>query len=169
MDAQTTSTEAKTPELSKSPEIKVQDNPLPKQTQLSNKNTGNSRSDDESNIDKLYKTVELEILAYEPSVLDSYQWFVLTAAHHLNLTVGKCWSPPLSDKYRFNVLKSAFVHKKHQVHYEVRTHHRFITLHKMTGSTADTFLEYIQRNLPEGVGMKVTKVEVQPMPEYVVK
>lgn len=29
---------------------------------------------------------------------------------------------------------------------------------KLTGSTADTFLEYIQRNLPEGVAMKVTKV-----------
>ena len=37
----------------------------------------------------------------------------------------------------------------------------------LTGSTADTFLEYIQRNLPEGVAMKVTKVGVcwlwQPM------
>lgn len=29
---------------------------------------------------------------------------------------------------------------------------------KLTESTADTFLEYIQRNLPEGVAMKVTKV-----------
>lgn len=28
----------------------------------------------------------------------------------------------------------------------------------LTGSTADTYLEYIQRNLPEGVAMKVTKV-----------
>lgn len=29
---------------------------------------------------------------------------------------------------------------------------------KLTESTALTFLEYIQRNLPEGVAMKVTKV-----------
>ena len=29
----------------------------------------------------------------------------------------------------------------------------------ITGSTADTFLEYIERNLPEGVAMKVTKVK----------
>ena len=28
----------------------------------------------------------------------------------------------------------------------------------LTGSTADTFLEYIQRNLPEGMAMKTTKV-----------
>jgi hypothetical protein len=33
-----------------------------------------------------------------------------------------------------------------------------MTFEKLTGSTADTFLEYIQRNLPEGVAMKVTKV-----------
>lgn len=33
-----------------------------------------------------------------------------------------------------------------------------MNFHKLTGSTADTFLEYIQRNLPEGVAMKVTKV-----------
>lgn len=30
----------------------------------------------------------------------------------------------------------------------------------LTGSTATTFLEYIQRNLPEGVAMKVTKVNI---------
>ena len=30
-----------------------------------------------------------------------------------------------------------------------------MTLEKLTGSTADTYLEYIQRNLPEGVSMKV--------------
>ena len=28
----------------------------------------------------------------------------------------------------------------------------------LTGSTADTMLEYIQRNLPEGMAMKTTKV-----------
>ena len=30
-----------------------------------------------------------------------------------------------------------------------------MTLKHLTGSTADTYLEYIQRNLPEGVSMKV--------------
>ena len=31
-------------------------------------------------------------------------------------------------------------------------------LSKITGSTADTYLEYIQRNLPAGIAMKVTRV-----------
>ena len=30
-----------------------------------------------------------------------------------------------------------------------------MTLKQLTGSTADTYREYIQRNLPEGVSMKV--------------
>lgn len=122
--------------------------------------------DHEPKVDKLYKAIELEVLAYEPSVLDSYQWFVITAATHLGIKVGKCWSPPNPDKMRFEVLKSIFVHKKHQVQYEVRTHHRFLTFHKLTSSTADTFLEYIERNLPEGVGLKVTRVEAKPIPDF---
>jgi len=118
-------------------------------------------------LDKLYKTIELEALAYEPAVLDSYEWFVVAAATHLGITVGKRWNPEKSDKMRFNLLRSVHIFKKHQVHYEVRTYHRFINLHKLTGSTADTFLEYIERNLPEGVGLKVTKFEVQRLPEHI--
>jgi len=116
--------------------------------------------------DKLYKTIELEILAYEQTVLDSYQWFVLTAASHLQLQVGKIWQPIKFSRHLTVVNKSAFVHKKARVHYEVRTYYRYINLHKLTGSTADTFLEYIQRNLPEGVGLKVTKAEALPLPDF---
>jgi len=128
--------------------------------------TSEPKSQSQSQPDKLYKKIELEILGYESRVLDSYQWFVLTAARHLNLQVGKVWAPHTSDKFRFNLLASVHIFKKHQVHYEVRTYHRFINIHKLTGSTADTFLEYIQRNLPEGLGLKVTKVEVHPKPDF---
>jgi hypothetical protein len=61
---------------------------------------------------------------------------------------------------RWTVLKSAHVHKKHRVQYEFRTYYRHLDFLKLTGSTADTFLEYLQRSLPEGVAMKVTKVRV---------
>ena len=37
----------------------------------------------------------------------------------------------------------------------LRTYYHFMTLKHLTGSTADTYLEYVQRNLPEGVSMKV--------------
>lgn len=34
----------------------------------------------------------------------------------------------------------------------------FVQYKHLTGSTADTLLEYIERNLPEGVALKATKV-----------
>jgi small subunit ribosomal protein S10 len=41
-----------------------------------------------------------------------------------------------------------------------------IKLLRLTGSTADTLLEYVQRNLPEGVAMKITYREIRPLPEH---
>lgn len=40
---------------------------------------------------------------------------------------------------------------------------------KLTESTMNTFLEYIQRNLPEGVAMKVTKHERKQLPDHILK
>lgn len=31
----------------------------------------------------------------------------------------------------------------------------------------ETYLEYIQRNLPEGTAMKATKIEIQEIPEHI--
>ncbi len=35
-----------------------------------------------------------------------------------------------------------------------------MTFHNLTGSTADTFMEYVQRNLPEGVAMKNSSLKL---------
>jgi hypothetical protein len=59
---------------------------------------------------------------------------------------------------RLTLLRSAHIFKKHRVQYEMRTYHAHLDLFRLTGSTADTYLEYVERMLPEGVGMKVTKV-----------
>lgn len=67
---------------------------------------------------------------------------------------------------RFVLLKSVHIYKKHRVQYEIRTYYRFIHFHKLTESTLNTFLEYIERNIPEGVAIKATKVEIQPIPGH---
>ena len=59
---------------------------------------------------------------------------------------------------KFTVLKSPHIYKKHRVQYEIRTHSRLMQVKKITGTTVDIFLEYIQRNLPEGVSMSVYQV-----------
>lgn len=76
------------------------------------------------------------------------------------------WALRKSLKDRLTLLKSVHIYKKHRVQYEVRTYFRFMHFHKLTGSTLDTFLEYIERNLPEGVALKATKIEIQALPDH---
>lgn len=76
------------------------------------------------------------------------------------------WAQRKSTKDRLTLLKSVHIYKKHRVQYEVRTYFRFMHFHKLTGSTLDTFLEYIERNLPEGVALKATKVGIEKLPDH---
>merc|ERR1719443_937966 len=85
------------------------------------------------------------------------------APQELNVKVARSWAPEEPHKERKTLLKAAYVNKAHRVQYEMRTFYHFMTLKHMTGSTADTYLEYIQRNLPEGVSMKVIRHEVKKL------
>jgi len=49
----------------------------------------------------------------------------------------------------------------------MRTLYRCLELEHLTGSTADVYLEYIQRNLPEGVAMEVTKTRLEQLPGHI--
>lgn len=69
---------------------------------------------------------------------------------------------------RRTLLRSAFVKKKYRVQYEFRTYYRSIEFSHLTGSTAETFLEYIERNLPEGTALKVFRERIEEIPEHLV-
>lgn len=99
------------------------------------------------------------------TAINPYQFII----YRLNKTIclSCSWTPRLPyNVERYTVLKSAFVHKKHRVQYEIRTYFHFINLHRLTGSTLSTYLEYIERNLPEGVALKATKIEMLALPEH---
>ncbi|NP_001040362.1 28S ribosomal protein S10, mitochondrial [Bombyx mandarina] len=119
-------------------------------------------------LDKLYKRVELEMRGIDPAVLLSYSWFCVAAASHLGIEVTKSWALRKAEKERHTLLKCVHIYKKHKVQYEIRTYFRFIHMQRLTGSTCDTYLEYIERNLPEGCALKVTKIECQKLPEHLV-
>ncbi|GAB0088885.1 28S ribosomal protein S10, mitochondrial [Sergentomyia squamirostris] len=123
----------------------------------------------EPELDKLFSKLEIELRGADPAVLKSYSWFATTAAENLNIEVGKCWAENKPYFDRLILLRSVHIFKKHRVQYEMRTYFRYMNFHKLTGSTLDTFLEYIERNIPEGVALKATKVEVQAMPEHLTK
>ena len=76
------------------------------------------------------------------------------------------WALRKAHHDRLTLLKSVHIYKKHRVQYDIRTYFRFMNFHKLTGSTMDTFLEYIERNLPEGVAIKATKIELKELPEH---
>lgn len=72
----------------------------------------------------------------------------------------------LHDHLRMTILRAAFGKKRHREQYEFRTYYKILNFHRLTGSTLSTFLEYIERNLPEGVHLKATKVELLRLPEH---
>ncbi|KAF5285028.1 hypothetical protein FQR65_LT02340 [Abscondita terminalis] len=115
--------------------------------------------------DKLFKIVELELRGNEPAVLKSFAKFATTAGQHLDVQ-SKSWSLKKPIHERYTVLKAAHIYKKHMVQYETRTYYMFVQYKHLTGSTTDTLLEYVERNLPEGVALKATKIELQKLPDY---
>ncbi|GIY01091.1 28S ribosomal protein S10, mitochondrial [Caerostris darwini] len=118
------------------------------------------------NFDKLYEKIVVEVRGHDRAVLNSYEWFAKTAASELDVNISQISEPPV-HRYRRSLLRSAFIYKKHRTQYEFRTYFRLFELKHITGSTADTYLEYIQRNLPEGVGMIVTKTRLEKLPEHI--
>ncbi|KAJ8919430.1 hypothetical protein NQ315_016527 [Exocentrus adspersus] len=121
----------------------------------------------ESETDKLYKLLELELRGNDPAVLRSFTKFAVTTGNHFDLQ-SKSWSIKKPHHERYTVLRCVHIYKKHRVQYEFRTYFAFVQYKYLTGSTADTLLEYIERNLPEGVALKATKVELQTLPEHLI-
>lgn len=116
--------------------------------------------------DILYHMIEIEIRCGDPAVIRSYNKFIGLTAKHLNLNIEHSEPANRYRTKRWTLLKSRHVHRKHMVTYEVRTYHHTIRVVRLTGSTADTFLEYIQRNLPEGVSMRVGRERMEKLPEH---
>jgi small subunit ribosomal protein S10 len=113
--------------------------------------------------DKLFKKIDLEVRGHDKAVLLSYVTFVKNACEHLGIENSPVthlryvkWVQPL--------LRAKFAKKKYKLHYETRTHIKQMSVHNLTGSTASTFLEYTQRNIPEGVAMKVSYEELCALP-----
>ncbi|XP_029902438.1 small ribosomal subunit protein uS10m [Myripristis murdjan] len=118
--------------------------------------------------DTLFQKVSVLVKSHDKAVLDSYEFFATMAAKELGITLGKVFEPP-KDIERLTLLKSIHIFKKHRVQYEMRTHYRCIELSHVTGCTAQVYLEYIQRNLPEGVAMEVTKTAMEKVPDHILK
>ena len=114
----------------------------------------------------LYRAIDILIKGHEASVLESYMTFMTKAAELLGIDIaGKLTPKFIADRSTF--LKSIHIQKKHRVQYEIRTHRRVLQLKYMTSSTANAYLEYVERNLPAGVAMHVHRWKLERLPEHV--
>ncbi|CAG03604.1 unnamed protein product, partial [Tetraodon nigroviridis] len=118
--------------------------------------------------DTLLQKVLLLVKGHDRAVLDSYEFFVTMAANELGIKISKVYEPE-KDIERLTLLKSVHIFKKHRVQYEMRSYYRCIELCHITGSTAQVYLEYIERNLPEGVAMEVTKIAMEKIPDHILE
>lgn len=116
--------------------------------------------------ERLISQLTVKVRCTDEAVLDSYTQFMQRAATVLNVDVSKKIIIPIHIEKR-TLLKSPHIYKKHRVQYELRTHARMLQMRELTGDTADIFLEYVQRNIPEGVSMSVEQTELESIPEYI--
>ncbi|XP_018023794.1 28S ribosomal protein S10, mitochondrial [Hyalella azteca] len=121
-------------------------------------------SKEEPVYDRLIWKLEVYCEGHEKSVLESYARFIAMTCAHLGINAQPAqFGTPTHE--RLTLLKSIHIHGKHRVQYEMQTYPMTLTLHHLTGSTADTFLEYTQRMCPEGVAMRVTEHQLRKFPE----
>ncbi|CAD5215191.1 unnamed protein product [Bursaphelenchus xylophilus] len=114
--------------------------------------------------DKLFSKIQLEVRGHDKAVLLSYTNFIKNACQNLQIETSRVrhlryhkWIQPL--------LRAKFARKKYKLHYEIRTQIKQVDIYNVTGSTSSTFLEYAQRNIPEGVAMRVDYNEICALPE----
>ena len=95
--------------------------------------------------------IRIRLKAYDHRVLDqSAQRIVETAERTGARVVGPV---PLPTKLeRFTVIRSPFIDKNSQEHYEIRTHKRLIDVLDPDSKTIDTLMRL---NLPAGVDIEI--------------
>jgi len=116
--------------------------------------------------DRLIQRLVIECQSNERAVLQSFGRFLEMTCSQLELDLRPI-EYPVPTKQRMTLLKAIFVHKKHRVQYEMRTYFMSATIAHVTGSTADTLLEWLQRMTPEGVAMHVVEHRLEKFPEPV--
>ena len=116
-------------------------------------------------LDKLYSHVDIEIMANNNKVLNSYARMMIFCCKQLNIEYERMQLKPVYS--RRNILRSAKHHKKFRVMYEARSYTQIIRLNYLTGATYNAVVGYFQMNLPHGVAMKCHNFELLEAPEEV--
>lgn len=99
----------------------------------------------------LQQRIRVKIRAYDSKIIDQSSKTIIQTAQR---TGAKVRGPiPLpTEKNRYTVLRSTFVHKNARDQYEIRIHKRLIDIYNPTPKTID---ELSHLNLPAGVDVEI--------------
>ena len=98
--------------------------------------------------------IRIKLRAYDHKIIDqSLKTIIDTVLRSGAVVKGPIPLP--TEKNRFTVLKSTFVHKDAQDQYEMRTHKRILDIIDPTPKTADMLTNL---NLPAGVDLEIKMV-----------
>ncbi|KAJ2231972.1 mitochondrial 37S ribosomal protein rsm10 [Coemansia sp. RSA 485] len=94
--------------------------------------------------------------------LDFYMNFCRKAAHSMGIPCTGTICLPRVIR-RWTVLKSPFVHKSAMEVFERRTHKRLLVVRDADPEVVKKWLDYINKNIPIGLGMKYSLTEYEPL------
>lgn len=95
--------------------------------------------------------VRIKIRAYDHKIIDqSTKTIIETATRNGAKVIGPIPLP--TEKAKFTVLKSTFVHKNSRDQFEMRTHKRLIDIVDLTPKTVDSLMSL---SLPAGVDVEI--------------
>ncbi|KAI8994475.1 ribosomal protein S10 domain-containing protein [Pilobolus umbonatus] len=102
----------------------------------------------------------LQFRGYIPQKLDFYADFARRAAYHLGMPCSGTIPLP-TQRSRWTVIRSPFVHKKSQENFERRTHKRLIQIKDADPEVVDRWLKYLTMNAPSGIGMRASRIHYE--------
>jgi len=95
--------------------------------------------------------IRIRLKAYDHRLLDQSAQQIVEAAERTGaIVVGPVPLP--TERERFTVMRSPFIDKDSQEHFEIRTHKRLIEVVEPGSKTIDTLMRL---NLPAGVDIEI--------------
>jgi small subunit ribosomal protein S10 len=101
--------------------------------------------------DETTSRVRIKIRAYDHKVIDQSTRTIIETAERTGASV--CGPIPLpTEKHKYTVNRSTFVHKNSREQYEMRVHKRLIDIIDPTPKTVESLMSL---NLPAGVDVEI--------------
>ncbi len=101
--------------------------------------------------EEIEQRIRVKIRAYDSKIIDQSCRTILEAAQRTGARVQGPIPLP-TERTRYTVQRSTFIHKKARDQYEIRTHKRLIDIYSPTAKTID---ELSHLNLPAGVDVEI--------------